>query len=164
MNLGQQLNQTLKILLTVLGLQSTYPPVDIYQIAVTKNNGQTLAEFKTRNLLNEDILSLAQRGITLEVCFRVTTRVNQKIVFSHEYSDYLRYYQKKWLLNDKIIATGHAADCLSQKTLLILPESTRYPSSPAYTEVEVLLRGEGAPDLRALWGNRPWLSLHYSTP
>ena len=154
-----------KIILTIIGVISPYPKVDIEQVYVYrdfKNPSNIRSQIRFANLLNNSIIEIITNGTDIEIeCFVYTT-VEKKEIIREKTSKKITYRNNNFFVNKlKFKEVKLLSQWLDVFDFVVLTNASKFRKKEVVTEVSLSLKSDLNVDLGLLWGNRPKLILTY---
>ncbi len=163
-----KLAESVRIILTVLGIISAYPLVssdNFFVYRSLKDNTVINGQFRCGNLINSPLHEIIDSGISVYIVYDVTTRTGRKTVFKNTIFQSIRYNGTNYYLNNAgPYAFNIMTNILSVQELVFLTNADYYAGFNFETEVKIILNCDMEPEIINLWGNRPSVLLSYSIP
>ncbi len=164
MSLGQRISQSARIILTILGISTPYPDVNVKDIRILKEKGMVYTSFTAEKLINEDIHRLLVNHIDIAFIYEVKTYHNKKIIFQTNYSDRLSFSQGQYSLNySPQPGLDQLQSRLGEKRFPVYVTNRTHPSLGLITTIDIYFRAVQHPEVEALWGNEPRINLKYNS-
>jgi hypothetical protein len=166
--IGVKLAESVKIILTVLGIISAYPAVssdNFFVYRSLKDRTVINGQFRCGNLINSPLHEIIDSGIAVNIIYDVKTQTGKRPVYTNTVTQHIRCNGGSYFLNN----TGPYSfdvmtNILSVQELVFLTNADYYAGLDFVTDVRLMLSCDMAPEIINLWGNRPNVILSYKIP
>jgi hypothetical protein len=160
--------QSIKIILTVLGIISAYPEVssdNFFVYRSLKDHTIINGQFRCGNLINSPLHEIIDSGISVNIIYNVSTKNGSLTVYKDIINRNIRYNGTNYFLNNSgPYSFNIMTNILSVQELVFLTNADRYAGLNFETEVRIVLSCDMEPQIINLWGNRPKVLLYYTVP
>ncbi len=164
--IGAQFTESIKIILTVLGIVSAYPEVssdNFFVYRSLKNSTVINGQFRCGNLINTSLEGIIDSGISVNIIYDVKTETAGSLIYKDTLIEHIHYNGTNYFLNEKgPFSFSIMTNILSVKEFVFLTNADTYAGLDLETEVKILLNCDMAPEIVNLWGNRPRVVLNYN--
>lgn len=163
MGIAQNILDSGKIILTVLGLSSPYPNVDIKNVGIYQTPNIVVSEFQTQNIVNKSIKSVIESGMNINIVYSVKTTAKRKILYTNQIKSVISCRNKMFYISKKPkgYKFSDLTNSIVSNEIIILTNTPAHKNKQIKTEIEILISCEGYSDLSDLWGNQPKITLSY---
>jgi|YelNatPaOPRAMG01_1025707.scaffolds.fasta_scaffold19077_6 hypothetical protein len=154
-----------KIILTIIGIISPYPRVNIEQVYVYrdfKNPSNIRSQIRFANLLNNSIIEIITNGTDIEIeCFVYTT-VEKKEIISKKITKKVTYRNNSFFVDSlKFKEIKLLSQWLDVFDFVVLTNAGYFRKKEVLTEISLSLKSDLDVNLELLWGNKPKIVLTY---
>lgn len=161
-----QFADSIKIILTVLGIVSAYPVVSSNNFFVyrsLKNPTIINGQFRCGNLINKSLEGIIDSGIPVNIVYDLKTKAAGREIYKISLIKNIHFNGTNYYLNDNGPYTFNImTNILSVQEFIFLTNADIYAGVNLETEVKLLLSCDMAPDIINLWGNKPRVVLSYN--
>ncbi len=164
--IGAKLAESLKVILTVLGIISAYPEVTSDNFFVYRNfKDRTIinAQFSCGNLINPQLRDVIDSGVAVNIIYQVKTEQKNQIIYKNVTMRRIQFDGTNYIINNQSrFSYDQMTNIITVQELVFLTNAGSYLNQELSTEVDILLNCDATPEIINLWGNRPRIILSYN--
>ena len=165
MDIIDQFLQTAGLILSVIGISSPYPAIEIRDIDVYQKNKLVTIDFYAADLLNNNLKTLLDSGVLMIINLEGSTVQNGKVLYGVHYRKTLAYSSTYKYY--KIEGSGRFSsytDLTNQNgyfSFVCMTNQPDYKGKNFETTLSLTITSEEYPAIGQLWGNKPRIKVKF---